>query len=174
MRCWATRLRACCATAGGALDIDAVLVGPSEVGDFVAAHAFVARDYVADDGGVSRADVRARVRVVDGSGEIELGLIHEIWAMLARLLELESLTHRNARERYYSGLRGLSNERCWTGGSVSDKPTFQAVAPNLGQIGIRLFLVRARPQEPQRSLKPKRHPHRGHRMNRKHVNTEKE
>ena len=92
---------------GGAFDIDAVLVGAREVRDFVAAHALVARDYVADDGRIGRADVRARVRVVDGSGEIEfLGLIHEIWALLARLLELESLTHRNARERFYSGGAG--------------------------------------------------------------------
>ncbi len=88
---------------GGALDIDAVLVGASEVGDVVAAHALVARDHVADDRRVSRADVRTRVRVVNGSGEIELGLIHVRSVLLARLLELESLAHRNARERYYSG-----------------------------------------------------------------------
>ncbi len=65
---------------GGAFDIDAVLVGAGEVGDVEAAHALVARDHVADDGGVGRADVRAGVRVIDGSGEVILflGIIHEL------------------------------------------------------------------------------------------------
>ena len=64
---------------GGAFDVDAVLVSAGQVGDIVAAHSFVAGDDVADDGGVGRADVGARVRVVDGSGEVilRLGIFHE-------------------------------------------------------------------------------------------------
>ena len=71
---------------GGAFDIDAMLVGAGQVGDIVATHSFVAGDDVADDGGVGRADVRARVRVVDGSGEVilRLGIFHlGCWFILA-------------------------------------------------------------------------------------------
>ena len=39
----------------GALDVHAVFVSPCEVGDIVATHAFVARNHIADDCGVGRA-----------------------------------------------------------------------------------------------------------------------
>src|SRR5580704_13728115 len=64
-----------------AFDVDAVLVGAGDVGNIVAAHAFVAGDDVADDGGVCRADVRARVGVIDGRREVILGfgIVHELF-----------------------------------------------------------------------------------------------
>ena len=60
---------------GGALDIDAVLVRTCEIGDVISAHAFVARNHIADDCGVGRADVRTRIRVIDRRGEIKLRLV---------------------------------------------------------------------------------------------------
>ena len=54
----------------GAGDIFAVLVGAGKKGHVVALHALEAGDRIGNQSGVSRADVRARVGVVDWRGEI--------------------------------------------------------------------------------------------------------
>ena len=71
---------------GGAFDVHAMFVGPGEVGDVVSAHAFVARNHVADDSGIGRADMRPRVRVINGRGEVILGfgIVHELLVAAAR------------------------------------------------------------------------------------------
>src|SRR5574341_2364329 len=58
----------------GALDIDSVFVGAGEIGDVVALHALVTSDGIADDGGIGGADVRTRVGIINGRGEVKLGL----------------------------------------------------------------------------------------------------
>ena len=57
---------------GGALDFLAVLVGAGEEEGVVAEEAVAAGDDVSRNGRVGVADVRARVDVVDRSGEVEL------------------------------------------------------------------------------------------------------
>jgi hypothetical protein len=59
---------------GGALDLLAVLVSAGEEEGVVAEQAVAAADDVGGDGGVSVADVRARVDVVNGGREVELFL----------------------------------------------------------------------------------------------------
>ena len=62
---------------GRALDLLPVLVGAGEEPGVHAHHALAARDGIAHDGGVGVADVRPRVDVVDGRGDVELsGVIH--------------------------------------------------------------------------------------------------
>src|ERR1700739_500022 len=56
-------------------DIFAVLIGASEKGHVVALHALEAGNRIGNQGGVSRANVRPRVRIVDRRGEIELRAI---------------------------------------------------------------------------------------------------
>ena len=63
---------------GGALDLLAMLVGPGKEKDVVFAEeeALTSGDHVSRDGGVSVANVGARVDVVDRGSEIELLLGH--------------------------------------------------------------------------------------------------
>ena len=57
---------------GGALDLLAVLVGAGEEPGVNAQRPLAARNGVGDHRGVGVADVRARVDVIDGGGEVEL------------------------------------------------------------------------------------------------------
>ena len=58
---------------GGALDLLAVLVGAGEEPRVDAKGSLAARDGIADDGGVGVAQVRTRIDVIDGRGEIKAG-----------------------------------------------------------------------------------------------------
>ncbi len=58
---------------GGALDVDAVLVGSGGHDHVVATHALVAAYGVTDDGRVGVANVRQAVRVVDRRGQVKFG-----------------------------------------------------------------------------------------------------
>ena len=57
---------------GGALDLLAVLVGAGEEVCVVAEETVATGDDVGRNGGVGVADVRARIDVIDGRGEVEL------------------------------------------------------------------------------------------------------
>ena len=58
---------------GGALDLLAVLVGAGEEPGVDAQRPFAPRDGVADDGRVGVAQVRPRIHVVDGRGQVIAG-----------------------------------------------------------------------------------------------------
>src|SRR5262249_37029675 len=65
------RKRSKAALGGDALDVDAVLVGAGYEEGVAAVQAVVARDGVGGDGGVSVADMRNVIGVVDRGGEID-------------------------------------------------------------------------------------------------------
>ena len=66
-------LRRAASLLGGALDLLPVLVGAGQKPGFDAQRALAPRDGVAHDGRVGVAQVRPRIHVVDGRGEIEAG-----------------------------------------------------------------------------------------------------
>ena len=94
---------------GRALDIHAVLVGAGEIRDVVAAHPLVARDHVAHDRRIRRADVRPRIRVVNRRRQVELGLLICAVRLIHGACASEANPLRNRRKRYYSALEPLSN-----------------------------------------------------------------
>ena len=67
------RLRVEAGGVGGALDVEAVLVGPGEEQDVVAEQPSPARQRVTDDGGVGVPEVRFGVDVVDRRRRVEPG-----------------------------------------------------------------------------------------------------
>ena len=62
--------------AGGAFNLGAVFVGDGSEHDVVALHAFETRDHFGGDAGIGVPDMRRRVYVIDGSGEVILAFTH--------------------------------------------------------------------------------------------------
>ena len=91
---------------GGALHIDAVLVGAGGEHGFVSLHALEAPDHVGHDGGVGMADVGRGIDVVDGSSEV---VFHLVWFRYAKLasammcLRATPLASASLRQSSYSG-----------------------------------------------------------------------